>query len=48
MRTIIFMILAMTALQSCSYFEREDLKSPCVGAENSPCGPRHAVNQDLS
>lgn len=24
--------------------EREDLKSPCAGAEDSPCGPERRVN----
>jgi hypothetical protein len=24
--------------------EREDLKSPCVGLEGSPCGPKRSVN----
>jgi hypothetical protein len=35
-------VLAMP-LAACSG-EREDMKSPCVGNEDSPCGPRRAVN----
>ncbi len=38
-------ILAATvALTGCTGSKREDLKSPCVGAEDSPCGPRRPVN----
>ena len=44
MKKIAFCLVAMVLLQSCSYFDRKDLKSPCVGIENSPCGPRHNVN----
>lgn len=36
-------ILALTALQACSG-ARPDLKSPCVGTEDSPCGPKRDVN----
>lgn len=40
-----FLCLMMLAipLAGCSG-EREELKSPCVGNEGSPCGPRHPVN----
>ncbi len=41
-----YMLLAIVLLvmpSACSK-KREDLKSPCVGAEDSPCGPRRPVN----
>lgn len=31
-------------LSACS-LPRSDLKSPCVGVEGSPCGPRIQVNE---
>ncbi|MFZ8864501.1 MAG: hypothetical protein ACO2XZ_01355 [Rickettsiales bacterium] len=34
-------------LISCSANNSEDLKSPCVGLENSPCGPKQPVNKWL-
>ena len=40
---IAMICLAMVLVSACSN-AREDLKSPCVGAEDSPCGPKRAVN----
>lgn len=40
---ILMVVLAMTLVVGCSK-KRDDLKSPCVGAADSPCGPRHNVN----
>ncbi len=33
----------LLALPSCSN-KREDLKSPCVGTDDSPCGPHRSIN----
>lgn len=38
------MILMMGSMTACSESKREDLKSPCVGSEGSPCGPHRPVN----
>jgi len=39
-----FLFLAIVLLmQGCST-KAPELKSPCVGAEGSPCGPRVPVN----
>jgi hypothetical protein len=40
MLCLITLVLPITACSG----EREDMKSPCVGTEDSPCGPRRAVN----
>lgn len=45
MLKLLLPILALTFLAACSN-EVHDLKSPCVGAEDSPCD-RRAVNQGL-
>lgn len=37
-------LLVAALLQGCSYFKKEDLKSPCVGTEDSPCGAKRPVN----
>lgn len=39
----LFLISLMLWLPACSAGVK-DVKSPCVGAEDSPCGPRRAVN----
>jgi hypothetical protein len=43
---ILALVLMLAATTSaCSLgTKRDDLKSPCVGAEDSPCGPRRAIN----
>lgn len=43
MAKVIVFVLALTFLAGCAE-KREDLRSPCVGTENSPCGPRRDVN----
>ena len=43
LRTILLLAMLMS-LQACDSFTRSDLKSPCVGAEGSPCGPKRHVN----
>ena len=42
-KLLIIVIFLITTI-SCSSKKSEDLKSPCVGIENSPCGERRAVN----
>ena len=44
---IIISIFFITLLASCADGSR-DIKSPCVGAEQSPCGPKKPVNNWLS
>jgi hypothetical protein len=39
MKTISMLAIALCLLAGCSN-RPEDLKSPCVGAEGSPCDPR--------
>ena len=46
MSKVIIIFLSFMILFSCSRKE-EDLKSPCVGLENSPCGPRVPLNKGL-
>lgn len=45
---IIMMLLALSLLtgiaSACSQSKREEMKSPCVGVEGSPCGPHRPVN----
>ncbi len=36
-------LAVLLPLAACSG-QREDLKSPCVGAAGSPCGPHRPVN----
>jgi hypothetical protein len=36
----IFVVLALPLLLAACEQKHEDLKSPCVGAENSPCDRR--------
>lgn len=43
---IVFLVAALLTLQACST-EPKQLKSPCVGAEGSPC-ERHPVNRGMS
>ncbi|MCH2546027.1 MAG: hypothetical protein MK052_00240 [Alphaproteobacteria bacterium] len=41
---LVLTALALTLIASCGPKEREDLKSPCVGTEESPCGVKRNVN----
>lgn len=38
-------ILALLALSACESEKVEVLKSPCVGLDDSPCGPKRPVNE---
>ena len=40
---ILLLGVSMVQLQACSN-KAVDLKSPCVGAEGNPCGPKRAAN----
>ncbi len=44
LKKIMVVMLVLVTVQGCTSFGRPDLKSPCTGAEGSPCGPRHHVN----
>ncbi len=37
-------LIAMGATSACTQQKHEDLTSPCVGADDSPCGPRRPIN----
>jgi hypothetical protein len=41
---VLLVLLTFQSLQACSSIQRPDLKSPCVGADGSPCGPKRRVN----
>jgi hypothetical protein len=43
MRKWVLLLLTAVALSACSA-HRDDLKSPCVGADDSPCGPKRSIN----
>ena len=48
-RTITLALLtAALVLAACSSEKVEVLKSPCVGIEGSPCGPKRPVNGPLN
>lgn len=40
---VLMLALALTLVVGCSK-KRDDLKSPCVGTEESPCGVKRNVN----
>lgn len=48
MKHIATILLAMLALSACSFIDnfggQPELTSPCVGLEDSPCGPKRPVN----
>ncbi len=46
MKNILMLVISILLI-SCSKAKQEDLKSPCVGAINSPCGPKEPVNKWL-
>ena len=47
MRIIIISLFCTILFSSCTN-KTEDIKSPCVGIEKSPCGPKKPVNNWLS
>ena len=48
-RTItLALLIAALVLSACSSEKVEVLKSPCVGIEGSPCGPKRPVNGPLN
>ncbi len=51
MKTAFISVLALLALSSCSLVDTIDgqpeLTSPCVGLDDSPCGPKRPVNMWL-
>lgn len=40
---VVTAVLMLGVLSACT-LPKSDLKSPCAGAEGSPCGPRVPVN----
>lgn len=51
LRTSIMLLGAVAAamlLSACSSDRAEVLKSPCVGLDDSPCGPKRPVNGMLN
>ena len=40
----VVLLAAMLALAACATEKVEVQKSPCVGLEGSPCGPKRSVN----
>ncbi len=45
MKKLIVCLCVVGLLTGCGDVgDREDLKSPCVGLEDSPCGPKRSVN----
>ena len=38
------LVACMLMLSACGSKDRTDLKSPCVGLEDSPCGDKRMVN----
>lgn len=41
---VVMLVFAMTLIAGCNSKKREDLRSPCVGTEESPCGIKRDVN----
>ncbi len=47
-RSAILMLAALLLVAGCTSEKIEVLKSPCVGLEGSPCGPKRPVNGALN
>lgn len=45
---IALLFASLAVLAACSSEKIEVLKSPCVGLEGSPCGPKRLMNGDLN
>ncbi|MCI5049440.1 MAG: hypothetical protein MRY32_03830 [Rickettsiales bacterium] len=43
-RSLLLILGLALALSACTSSRVEVLKSPCVGVEGSPCGPKRPVN----
>lgn len=43
LRVIFLAIALLVSVTGCTK-DRDDLRSPCVGAEGSPCGAKRSVN----
>lgn len=43
MLRLFILVLGLSMLTACTE-KREELRSPCVGADDSPCGERRNVN----
>jgi hypothetical protein len=47
-RSLCLLLIAALAVSACTSEKIEVLKSPCVGLEDSPCGPKRPVNGVLN
>jgi hypothetical protein len=47
-RSAVMMLAALLLVAGCTSEKIEVLKSPCVGLEGSPCGPKRPVNGALN
>lgn len=47
-RVSFLLLSALVILSACGSEKVEVLKSPCVGLEGSPCGPKRPLNGDLN
>lgn len=46
--TVLAMLGLVLTLSACTSEKVEVMKSPCVGLEGSPCGPKRPVNGALN
>jgi len=44
MKKTLVCVMIMLALTACASEKQPILKSPCVGADDSPCGPKRYIN----
>lgn len=44
MRKAVLCTMLMMALAACSSEKQTIMKSPCVGTDDSPCGPKRYIN----
>ena len=44
MRKVVISVMVLLALAACTNEKKTILKSPCVGTDESPCGPKRYIN----
>ena len=47
MRTLFCCIALLMAVSACTDKKQTVQKSPCVGADESPCGPKRYLNKTI-
>lgn len=47
-RNKVILVAALLVLAACTSEKIEVLKSPCVGLDGSPCGPKRPMNGPLN